>query len=733
MTGLIFLFIAGYLGYITVLWGQQTEWRELIIPIIFLFGAIFVWQTIALSLQTSATLEQAILEAEQSNRAKSAFLATMSHEIRTPMNGVVGMIDVLQQSNLNDSQMEVTNIIHDSAFALLTIIDDILDFSKIEAGKLQIDSVRMDIADVVDGVCENLSHMALKKNVELLMFTDPAIPEIVMGDPGRLRQVLINLTNNAIKFSSGQRQGKVSLRALLYKTTPEQVTLKFIVSDNGIGIDKETQTRLFSVFTQADSSTTRTFGGTGLGLAISRQLVNIMGGEISVQSEPGKGAIFCVRLPFKLPEDMGLGSSGHGSAGMNPDMLVAGLPCLVVGGTGELADDLAAYLVHAGAVVEQVADLAAVEKWVASRPPVLCIVVIDAADTNPPLDELRAAARAHPEQATHFVVISRGRRREPRLEDDDLVLVDGNALTRRALLKAVAVVAGLAKQPERKALPDDIKVTLTPLSREEARQRGRLILIAEDNEINQKVLVQQLTLLGQTADIANNGREAFELWQKGGYGLLLTDLHMPEMDGYELTTAIRAAENTGEGETPKTRIPIIAITASALKGEADHCRAIGMDDYLSKPVQLVNLKAMVEKWLPVVTSDPTPAQTTQTETAPLAQPDSGTNATVDVSVLKALIGDDEAMIREFLHDFRISAAKIAVELRTACAAGQVTIAGAHAHKLKSSARSVGALGLGELCAEMEKAGKGGDAAALAVSMPKFEQELASVESFLDGY
>ncbi len=676
------------------------------------------------ALRTS-DLELSRHDAEEANQAKSAFLAAMSHEIRTPMNGVIGMVEVLQQSSLNGPQMEMTNIIHDSAFALLAIIDDILDFSKIEAGKLQIDTVPMSVADVVEGTCETMSRMALKKEVELTLFTDPGIPLQVMGDPGRLRQILVNLTNNAIKFSSGpQRLGKVSVRALSTKSTPEQVTLEFHVTDNGIGIDKETQARLFTPFSQADSSTTRNYGGTGLGLAISRQLANIMGGEITVQSEPGKGSVFSVRLPFKLlPEQ----------ADVNPS-LVAGVHCLVVGGTGGLADDLATYLKHAGALVERVEDLAPVKEWIASRPPGLCLVLIDTAADNPPLDKLRAAALAHPEQKTRFVVIRRGQRREPRLEDADLVLVEGNILTRRTLLKAVAVAAGWVKAPDRKGAASDVKAKLTPLSREEARRQGRLILIAEDNEINQKVILQQLTLLGQTADIASNGREALEQWQGGGYGLLITDLHMPEMDGYELTTAIRTAEDS------KTHKPIIAFTANALKGEDEHCRAVGMDDYLSKPVQLVNLKAMLEKWLPsgVLPYAPTDDRmvgaygNTPSVDSGVVKP-SPSPAPVDVNVLKALVGDDEATIRDFLHDFRISAVKIAAELKSACNSGQAAQAGALAHKLKSSARSVGALALGELCEEMEQAGKAGDTAALAALLPKFELELASVEGYLDGY
>ena len=699
----------------------------------------------------TAELAHAWLEAEQANSAKSNFLATMSHEIRTPMNGVIGMIDVLQQSSLNGAQMEMANIIHDSAFALLAIIDDILDFSKIEAGKLQIDSLPMSIFGVVEGACETLIPLASKKGVELTLFTDPDIPVAVIGDPGRLRQILVNLVNNAIKFSSEQqRQGRVSVRALLAESTPEQVTLEFRVTDNGIGMDEATQARLFAPFTQADSSTTRSFGGTGLGLVISRRLASMMGGEITLHSAPGKGTTLNVRIPYER-------------APANPEINevsspVAGLACLVAGGLGSLADDLAAYLLHDGALVERAADQAAVKQWIIGRPPGLCVVAIDTAAVNssltaPLLDELRAAARANPEQQTRFVVIGRGYRRGTHLEDADLVMVDGNVLTRSTLLQAVAVAAGRAGQPELEVRHSDAKVNPL-LSREDARRQGSLILVAEDNEINQKVILQQLMLLGQTADIASNGREALERWLSGDYAILFADLHMPEMDGYELSAAIRTAEKTG-----KTRMPIIAFTANAIKGEAERCLAIGMDDYLSKPVQLVNLKAMLEKWLPRSTheaagemqetsaeagdshrSNLTPLRQAQDRleeegaaTLPASSGASPDTVAVDVNVLKALIGDDGAMVREFLHDFRISAAKIAMELRTACAAGQATAAGALAHKLKSSARSVGALALGELCAGMEKAGKAGDTETLEALLPRFEQELLSVESFIAGY
>jgi two-component system sensor histidine kinase/response regulator len=686
-------------------------------------------------------LERAKLEAETANQSKSSFLSNMSHEIRTPMNGVIGMLDVLQQSSLNAQQLEMTNIIHESANSLLSIINDILDFSKIEAGKFEIDLAPMSVADVVVSACASLDNYAAKKSVELTLFTDPAIPAALIGDAGRLRQILINLINNAVKFSSGQpRLGRVSVRAILVENTSEQAMLEFRITDNGIGMDEQTQAMLFTAFTQADSSTSRTYGGTGLGLTISQQLVNLMGSTINVVSEPDKGSVFSVRLPLTLPPTQPAATPS----------LIVDLPCLLVGGAQSMFDDLDAYLAYDKAVVERTTDKARIPEWIARQPPGLCLVIIDAMGNPldvPLLDELRAAASAHIQQQTCVVVIGRGRHRAPRLLDTRLTAVDGNNLSRKGLLNAVALALGLADEPQAEGLPDTAKVAAAPLSREAAKRQGRLILVAEDNEINQKVILQQLALLGQIADIVNDGREALEMWHTGDYALLFSDLNMPQMDGYELAIAIRAAEK----EAGSPQIPVIAFTANAIKGEMERCLAIGMDDYLCKPVQLVNLKATLEKWLPQAflpqpelqgndLSERLPGETLAdvlVAPAPAAAKRAIQAAqipvAVDLDVLKALVGEDEAFIRVFLHDFKISARKIATELRAACTAGRAEDAGVLAHKLKSSALSVGALVLGEMCAEMENAGKAGDMAALKSLVPRFDQELGNVDDFLEEF
>jgi PAS domain S-box-containing protein len=661
-------------------------------------------------------LERARHDAEDANHAKSMFLATMSHEIRTPMNGVIGMIDVLHQTSLRGDQVEMVELIRESAFSLLGIINDILDFSKIEAGKLEIEHQSLVVADVVEGIGSLMNGMAEKKNVTLTLFIDPAIPTYLVGDMLRLRQILTNLVSNAVKFSSGQSHpGRVSIRALAVAHDEEQVMVEFQVTDNGIGMDEATKARLFTAFSQADASTTRRFGGTGLGLAISNHLATLMGGEITVQSKPGQGATFKVRLPFStMPADPDVAAST-----VSP---INGLSCVVVGDQGGLADDLARYLEYAKAEVERAPNMAVAKDRAEGRTG-LTVWVVDAGDNRQPPDQIRAAIRVKGDLDVRLVCvyIERGKRRRPRVVAPDLIMVDGNALGRRLFLKVVATAAGRASLDVDVETPLSTRATKIAPSREEARQRGRLILVAEDNETNQKVILRQLALLGHTADMAADGAQALGMWRNGQYALLLTDLHMPSMDGYELTEAIRSEEGNVK------RMPIVALTANVLKGEAERCRAVGMDDYCSKPIPLAELKTMLDKWVPE--EDPVIAMP-MISTLPELPAAPGVKVPVDINVLKTLIGEDAALLSGFLQDFRTSAAKIAVELRAACIANQAASAAAAAHKLKSSAYAVGAIALGDLCAAIETEGRASEFEALAILLPRFEVEMALVESYL---
>jgi signal transduction histidine kinase/CheY-like chemotaxis protein/HPt (histidine-containing phosphotransfer) domain-containing protein len=661
--------------------------------------------------ESNRALSLAKASADEANSAKSSFLATMSHEIRTPMNGVIGMIDVLHQTSLNGHQVEMVDLIRESAFSLLTIIDDILDFSKIEAGRLELERAPVALSEVVENVCGMFDHLAIKKGVEFTQFVDPAIPGTVIGDAVRLRQVLVNLVSNAIKFSGDREQpGRVAVRLELASLDAGQALVDIHVSDNGIGIDEETRARLFTAFGQADTSTTRRFGGTGLGLAISRHLVDLMGGRFSLQSEPGEGSTFSVRLPLVLPAEPAEVAVKEAE--------LSGLRCLVVGGPGGLAADVAAYAAGDGAQAERAPDLAQARAMMDGLAGKAWIWIVDMGGITASHQELRDLARSLPERDIRFVVIGRGPRREPYAIAADIVSVDGNVLSRRRLSKAIALAAGrvtgqaLAPPAGRQRLAFDAP------PREEARRNRRLVLVAEDNETNQKVILRQLALLGFAADVAANGRLALERWEGGDYALLLTDLHMPAMDGYELTAAIRAHERG------PYRIPILALTANALEGEAERCRAAGMDDYMSKPLQLADLKAALERWLPLHGAGP--------DAQAGASHDGRARAVVDVKVLEGLVGDDPAVVLDFLQDFQRSAGVIAQALRAACAAADMSRISAQAHKLKSSACTVGALALGELCAQIEAAGKAGSEDALLVLVPAFEREFDAVNRFLDS-
>jgi two-component system sensor histidine kinase/response regulator len=530
--------------------------------------------------QFEAALIAAKATAEDASRAKSNFLANMSHEIRTPMNGVIGMVDIMQQTELKPAQQRMLDTIHDSSLALLNILNDILDFSKIEAGKLALESVPVQLGALAQGVAQLMSNAASAKAIALSVQVSPELPPWVLGDPSRLRQVLVNLLGNAIKFTASlpDRPGQVTLQMEPCAVSDAGPGMRLRIIDNGIGMDAAVVAKLFQPFTQADASTSRKFGGTGLGLSITQRLVELMQGRITVHSTPGVGSEFAVELRLRPCE-----------AGPTP---------------------------------------------------------ADAALRRPPVPHMHQGS---PQAAR------------------------------------------------------------TALSVEQALARGQLILLAEDNAINREVIQEQLRLLGYTCEVAEDGAVALAMWQSGlatgkpRYALLLTDCHMPHLDGFGLTDAIRRAEPTG------TRLPIIAITANAMQGEAQRCRDRGMDDYLTKPLRMRELSPLLAKWLPL--------------DAPIWDPAS----------LSALVGDNPAMHKRLLDKFLLTAQQQVTDILAACVADDAPTVAAVAHPLKSAARTVGALALGELCQALEAAGRAGDTAQCRQLATGLTEALHAAESKINGH